>query len=68
MIIENWYRHYNEVRPHSSLGYKPPAPEVLISTRPAAQPKPASPGAQSQASAHRHGLLPKKSPSVSGFQ
>jgi hypothetical protein len=24
-----------------SCGYKPPAPEVLISTRPAAQPKPA---------------------------
>jgi putative transposase len=35
VIIENWRRHYNEVRPHSSLGYKPPAPEVLISTRPA---------------------------------
>ena len=38
VIIENWRRHYNEVRPHSSLGYKPPAPEVLISPRPAAQP------------------------------
>lgn len=49
VIIENWRRHYNEVRPHSSLGYKPPAPEVLISTRPAAQPKPAPPGAQSLA-------------------
>lgn len=23
--IGNWMRHYNEVRPHSSLGYKPPA-------------------------------------------
>ena len=32
VIIENWRHHYNEVRPHS-LGYKPPAPEVLISTR-----------------------------------
>ena len=49
VIIENWRHHYNEVRPHSSLGYKPPAPEVLISTRPAAQPKPAPPGAQSLA-------------------
>jgi len=28
-IIEQWRRHYNEVRPHSSLGYKPPAPKVL---------------------------------------
>jgi putative transposase len=38
IVIESWRRHYNEVRPHSSLGYKPPAPEVLIPTRPAAQP------------------------------
>ena len=28
-IIEQWRKHYNEVRPHSSLGYKPPAPKVL---------------------------------------
>jgi putative transposase len=46
IVIESWRRHYNEVRPHSSLGYKPPAPEVLIPTRPAAQPRPAPPGAQ----------------------
>jgi putative transposase len=45
VIIENWRRHYNEVRPHSSLGYKPPAPEILISTRPAAQADSAPPGA-----------------------
>ena len=24
-IIDNWRRHYNEVRPHSSLNYQPPA-------------------------------------------
>ncbi len=30
IIIESWRRHYNSVRPHSSLGYKPPAPEVFI--------------------------------------
>jgi putative transposase len=23
-MIENWRQHYNEVRPHSSLGYKTP--------------------------------------------
>ena len=23
-VIEDWRRHYNEVRPHSSLGYLPP--------------------------------------------
>ena len=26
IIIEQWRRHYNTVRPHSSLGYRPPAP------------------------------------------
>lgn len=25
-IIEQWRHHYNHIRPHSSLGYKPPAP------------------------------------------
>jgi putative transposase len=29
IVIEQWRRHYNTVRPHSSLGYKPPAPEVV---------------------------------------
>ncbi len=24
-IIDAWRQHYNAVRPHSSLGYKPPA-------------------------------------------
>jgi transposase InsO family protein len=28
VIVERWRRHYNEVRPHSSLGYRPPAPET----------------------------------------
>lgn len=32
IIIESWRRHYNNVRPHSSLGYKPPAPEVFVSS------------------------------------
>jgi transposase InsO family protein len=30
IIIESWRRHYNTVRPHASLGYRPPAPEVFI--------------------------------------
>ena len=46
IVIENWRRHYNEVRPHSSLGYRPPAPSVLLAERPAALPRPAPPGAQ----------------------
>ena len=30
IIIESWRRHYNGVRPHSSLAYKAPAPEVFV--------------------------------------
>jgi len=30
VVIENWRRAYNRFRPHSSLGYRPPAPEVLV--------------------------------------
>ncbi len=26
MVIENWRIHYNTRRPHSALGYRPPAP------------------------------------------
>lgn len=29
-MIESWRRHYNTVRPHGSLGYRPPAPEVFM--------------------------------------
>jgi len=29
IMIEAWRRHYNTVRPHSSLGYRPPAPEAI---------------------------------------
>ncbi len=39
IIIESWRRHYNSVRPHSPLGYKPPAPEVFVPTH-AAWPSP----------------------------
>jgi len=34
VLIEQWRVHYNTVRPHSSLGYRPPAPEVLLSGTP----------------------------------
>jgi transposase InsO family protein len=30
VLIENWRREYNQVRPHSSLGYRPPAPETIL--------------------------------------
>jgi transposase InsO family protein len=29
IVIEAWRRHYNAIRPHSALGYKPPVPEVI---------------------------------------
>ena len=41
IVIESWRRHYNTARPHSSLGYKPPAPGAVL--WPAAQPQPAPP-------------------------
>jgi len=31
VLIEQWRREYNQVRPHSSLGYRPPAPEAILS-------------------------------------
>ena len=46
VIIESWRRHYNTMRPHGSIGYRPPASEVFVpafAAWPAAQPRPASP-------------------------
>ncbi|MAE56803.1 MAG: IS3 family transposase [Euryarchaeota archaeon] len=30
ILTERWRREYNTIRPHSSLGYRPPAPEVFM--------------------------------------
>jgi putative transposase len=30
VLIEAWRKEYNQVRPHSALGYKPPAPEAIL--------------------------------------
>jgi len=30
VLIERWRQHYNTIRPHSSLGYKPPAPKTIL--------------------------------------
>ena len=46
VIIESWRRHYNTVRPHGSIGYRPPAPEVFMpafAAWPATQPRAAPP-------------------------
>jgi transposase InsO family protein len=45
IVIESWRRHYNTVRPHGLLGYKPPAPEVFVpamTARSAPQPRPSA--------------------------
>ena len=46
IVIESWRRHYNTVRPHESLGYRPPAPEVFVpamAVRAAPNPQPTAP-------------------------
>lgn len=30
VLIKQWQMQYNRVRPHSSLGYRPPAPEAVL--------------------------------------
>ncbi|MDD9728280.1 IS3 family transposase [Roseovarius sp. SK2] len=30
ILIEEWRKHYNTKRPHSALGYRPPAPEAIV--------------------------------------
>ena len=30
ILIEKWRKHYNTKRPHSALGYRPPAPETIV--------------------------------------
>lgn len=30
VLIANWRQHYNQQRPHSALGYRPPAPETML--------------------------------------
>ena len=44
VLIEQWRKHYNTVRPHSSLGYRPPAPEVVLPKVPALAPPPGPTG------------------------
>ncbi len=34
-VIESWRRHFNGVRPHSSIGYQAPAPETTVFLPPA---------------------------------
>ena len=46
ILIESWRRHYNAIRPHSTLGYRPPAPAVMVpalTAWPAPPPRPLPP-------------------------
>ena len=29
VLVEHWRQTYNRIRPHSALGYRPPAPETV---------------------------------------
>ena len=49
VLIEQWRQHYNTQRPHSSLGYRPPAPEVHLPML-ATPPSPSGPTSSSQGS------------------
>ena len=51
IVIESWRRHYNTIRPHASIGYKPPAPEMFVpafAAWPAALRRPAPPATLAQ--------------------
>jgi transposase InsO family protein len=52
VVIESWRRHHNNVRPHAWLGFRPPAPEVVLpafAAWPAAPRSPAPPTTQTVA-------------------
>src|SRR5215211_2491525 len=56
VVIESRRRHDNQVRPHASLGYRAPAPEVIVPAF-AASPRPASPATPAVAArpiVHQH--------------
>ena len=59
VLIEQWRVHYNTVRPHSSLGYRPPAPEVIVLGAPMPPSNPVPTGSPRIASS---GMLPGVDP------
>lgn len=38
VLIEGWRKEYNTIRPHSSLGYRPPVPQAWLLATPVMQP------------------------------
>jgi len=61
ILIERWRQHYNTLRPHSSLGYRPPAPETIL-PRPAGLPYAALRAAQQGDLIRRNSNLSSGSP------
>ena len=64
VLVERWRMHYNQVRPHSALGYRPPAPEATLVSLdlggsapepPASNPQPESTGGKRQEHVTRKG-------------
>ena len=49
VLIEEWRKTYNTIRPHSSIGYRPPAPEAVL-----AVPSTAKKQASQRAEGHFH--------------
>ena len=35
VLVEQFRQLYNQIRPHSSLGYRPPAPQAILTAGPA---------------------------------
>jgi putative transposase len=54
VLIGQWRIHYNTVRPHSSLGYRPPAPEVAVSGLPMPPGRPGPTGSHQPPAAVLH--------------
>ncbi len=54
VLIEQWRRYYNTVRPHSSLGYQPPTPEVLMPSTPLPPSEPSPTGSHQPPAAMLH--------------
>jgi putative transposase len=48
VLIERWRRYYNTARPHSALGYRPPAPEVVVPKKGLAPPGGPGPAGSAQ--------------------
>ena len=57
VLAERWRVHYNTVRPHSSLGYRPPAPQACLPANHAGEKSENQPGHGEVESKNRFPLL-----------